>query len=83
MIIVSTYDIQPSLELNHFFVAEALLRVSISALRSLIGSHRSTWVIDLNLQDRTDLLEQPEQPMDGCYSDQNQHQYTVHSSLVL
>jgi hypothetical protein len=35
MIMVSTYSFQPSLELNHFFVAEALLRVSISALRSL------------------------------------------------
>jgi hypothetical protein len=56
LIVVFTYGFRLPLELKNFLVAEALLRVSISALRSLFGSYRSTWVIDRNLQDRIDLL---------------------------
>jgi hypothetical protein len=42
----STYEIPLLLEEDHSMVARILLRVSISTLRSLVASHRSTWIMD-------------------------------------
>jgi hypothetical protein len=66
---VFTYSIRLPSKLKNLLVAEALLRVSINALSTVV-SHRSTRVIDRNLQDQIDLLEQQEQLLSGCYSDQ-------------
>jgi hypothetical protein len=66
---ISTYSIWLPSKLKNLFVAEALLRVSINALSTVV-SHRSTRVIDRNLQDQIDLLVRQEQLLGGCYSDQ-------------